>query len=62
MAGRDLDNGKSVQVTVTDRGPHVHGRNIDLSRAAAQQLGIAKSGIAPVKIAAVVSPGAQPSL
>ncbi len=33
-------NGKSVSVRITDRGPFVRGRVIDLSRAAARQLGI----------------------
>ncbi|XVJ52357.1 MAG: septal ring lytic transglycosylase RlpA family protein [Vampirovibrio sp.] len=43
-------NGKSVIVTVNDRGPFVKGRVIDLSKAAARQLGIDKSGTAQVKI------------
>ena len=34
----DQENGKSVKVCVTDRGPFVRGRIIDLSFAAAQQL------------------------
>ncbi|MBC8049878.1 MAG: septal ring lytic transglycosylase RlpA family protein [Chitinophagales bacterium] len=33
-------NGRSVSVRITDRGPFVRGRIIDLSRAAARQLGI----------------------
>lgn len=43
-------NGKSVFVTVNDRGPFIKGRVIDLSKAAAQQLGIDKSGTASVKM------------
>jgi len=39
-------NGRTCQVTINDRGPYVKGRDIDLSHAAAQRLGI--SGIAPV--------------
>ena len=42
-------SGKSVIVTITDRGPFVRGRIIDLAPAAARLLGI--SGIAPVIIA-----------
>ena len=41
-------NGKQVIVKVTDRGPYVRGRIIDLSVRAAQELGIIAQGIAPV--------------
>ena len=41
-------NGKSVIVRVTDRGPYVKGRIIDLSVRAARELGIISQGIAPV--------------
>ena len=43
-------NGRSVIVTVNDRGPHRKGRIIDLSAAAAQQLGMKRAGLAPVEI------------
>lgn len=43
-------NGKSVVVTINDRGPFVKGRVIDLSKAAAQQIGMVSSGLAPVTI------------
>jgi hypothetical protein len=43
-------NGKSVVVRINDRGPYVRGRSIDLSRSAAQKLGIAHKGVARVKI------------
>ena len=46
----NLESGKSVNVTITDRGPYEHGRKIDLSRAAAQKIGMAKKGVAKVKI------------
>lgn len=46
----NLDNGKSVVVTINDRGPYSHNRLIDVSRAAAQQLGLIESGTAKVKI------------
>lgn len=42
--------GKEVVVTVNDRGPHRPGRIIDLSYAAAKQLGIINKGIATVEI------------
>ena len=41
-------NGRSATVTITDRGPYVRGRIIDLNRGAARALGI--SGIAPVTV------------
>jgi rare lipoprotein A len=46
----NLENGRSVEVTVTDRGPYVRGRIIDLSEKAAQLLGMEKSGLAAVSI------------
>ena len=46
----NLKNNKSVDVRVNDRGPFVKGREIDLSKAAAQKLGMIKTGTANVKI------------
>lgn len=43
-------NGKEVVVEVADRGPYAHGRVIDLSYAAARELGIIASGVEYVKI------------
>ena len=44
-------NGKrSVVVVITDRGPYVAGRSIDLSRAAARKLSMSYLGTVPVKI------------
>ena len=45
-----LSNGRSIVVRINDRGPFVKGRIIDLSRKAAQDLGIIKSGVAKVKV------------
>jgi rare lipoprotein A len=45
-----LDNYKSVAVRITDRGPFVRGRIIDLSKSAAESLGLLKSGVAAVRI------------
>jgi len=42
--------GRSVEVTINDRGPFVRGRVIDLSRAAASALGMRNAGLAPVSI------------
>lgn len=43
-------NGRKVIVTVNDRGPYKKGRIIDLSPAAAAQLGMQRAGLAPVQI------------
>jgi rare lipoprotein A len=47
---KDLDSGKSVEVRINDRGPYVKGRIIDLSRAAAEALGVNVKGTAHVKL------------
>jgi rare lipoprotein A len=41
-------NGKTVTVMITDRGPYVDGRCIDLTKAAARAIGM--SGLAPVTV------------
>lgn len=46
----NLKNNKTVIVKITDRGPFAHGRIIDLSKAAAEEIGLTRSGVAPVKI------------
>lgn len=43
-------SGRSVVVTINDRGPYVRGRIIDLSRHAAEQLGMATDGLATVRL------------
>jgi len=48
----NLDNGQMVTVTITDRGPYVRGRIIDVSLAAAQALGIEGRGVARVRLEA----------
>lgn len=46
----NLQNKKQVTVRINDRGPFVRGRIIDLSRAAAAQLGMIDRGVARVRI------------
>ena len=46
----NLDNGRKLVVRVNDRGPFVGGRVIDLSRAAARELGYDRAGIAHVRV------------
>jgi rare lipoprotein A len=43
-------NGRKVTVTVNDRGPYRKGRIIDLSPAAASELGMRRAGLAPVEL------------
>jgi rare lipoprotein A len=44
------NNGKSVKVLITDRGPFVTGRIIDLSKSAAKKLDMMSSGVVPVQM------------
>ena len=44
------NNGKSEVVTITDRGPDIKGRIIDVTIGIAERLGFAKHGIAPVRV------------
>ena len=46
----ELAGGKSVVVRVNDRGPFVRGRVVDLSLAAARELGIVHRGVAQVRV------------
>jgi rare lipoprotein A len=46
----NLENGRSVDVTVNDRGPYKKNRVIDLSKRAAEELGIKDQGVAKVKV------------
>lgn len=49
-------NGKTVEVEITDRGPFVSGRIIDLSVAAAKKIGMIKCGVTQVHIDIVSQP------
>ena len=44
---------ETVKVTVTDRGPYIHGRDLDLSYAAARDLGILTCGVAKLSVTQV---------
>ena len=50
---RNRDNGRRVEVRITDRGPFVKGRIIDLSYQAAKQLEMLGPGVVPVEIRVV---------
>lgn len=44
------NNGRQTEVRITDRGPFIEGRIIDLSRAAARAIDLIRPGTAPVRI------------
>ena len=46
----NVRNGKSVNVTVNDRGPHVKGRIVDVSGKAARKLDLVEAGVVPVQL------------
>jgi len=58
----NLDNGKQVDVRITDRGPFVAGRIIDLSRAAAREIDMLGPGIARVRLRVIEEPQARAPL
>jgi len=45
-----MDNGKSVRVKINDRGPFISGRVVEISRAAAEKIGLVKAGVAEVRL------------
>ncbi|WP_420348220.1 septal ring lytic transglycosylase RlpA family protein [Pelagibius sp.] len=46
----NLENGRSIQVRINDRGPFAHGRIIDLSKKGAELLGFVRQGTARVRV------------
>src|SRR5271166_1982280 len=53
----NLTNNKRVEVRITDRGPFVNGRIIDLSLAAAREVDLVTAGIVRVRIKVIKKPG-----
>ena len=53
VAVTNLDNGRTVIVTINDRGPFVKGRVIDVSRKAASKLGFLSNGLTRVGVRVV---------
>ena len=51
----NLHNGRTVLVTINDRGPYVKPRELDLSLGAARKLGMLRRGVARVRIERVES-------
>ena len=48
---------KSIIVRINDRGPYIPGRQIDLSKAAAEELGVISSGVKKLKIEEIIIEG-----
>ena len=46
----DASGATCIWVRVTDRGPYIAGRDLDLSRAAARRLGLKAAGVATVQV------------
>ncbi len=55
----NLDNGRTIQLRVNDRGPYARGRIIDVSRRAAQLLGFESIGTAKVRVRILVPESMQ---
>ncbi len=53
LSVRNKDTGKAVIVRINDRGPYIDGRSLDLSRGAAEALGMVEAGLAQVEIKAL---------
>ena len=52
----NLGNGMTVVLRITDRGPYVEGRILDLSRRAARFLGLKRKGLGKVRIEVIEYP------
>jgi rare lipoprotein A len=50
------ENGRSVKVRINDCGPYVRGRSMDLSKRAAEKIGITHHGVAHLKVTPVEVP------
>ncbi|MGI9513540.1 MAG: septal ring lytic transglycosylase RlpA family protein [Anderseniella sp.] len=50
---KNLRNGKSVVVRINDRGPFIKSRIIDVSKGAAQKIGLIRAGVTKVSIKVV---------
>lgn len=57
----NLANGKKVEVRIIDRGPFAERRILDLSRAAAREIGLLQSGVAKVELKVIEPPKNPPS-
>lgn len=56
----NLETGQATLVRITDRGPFVPGRVIDMSEVAAKAIGLYRPGVQQVRVEAFAHPGADP--
>ena len=56
----NLTNGKQVDVRITDRGPFIKGRIIDISLRAAREIDMVREGIVQVRIKVIGAPAVPP--
>jgi len=47
-------NGKSTIVRINDRGPYIHGRDLDISKAAAEEIGLIQKGVKNLLVEQIV--------
>lgn len=52
----NVTNGKAEVVTITDRGPYIRGRIIDVTVGVAERLGFVARGVASVKVEVLTKP------
>ena len=52
----NLENDKEVEVVINDRGPHKKGRIVDVSRRAADELDMIRSGVVRVRLDVLAAP------
>lgn len=57
----NTQNGKSIVVRVNDRGPYAYGRIMDISKAAAKEIGLTSMGVAKAEIEVLNPDGTVPS-
>lgn len=55
---RNLENSRDVDLRIIDRGPFINGRIIDVSHAAARQIGLIGPGVAKVRVEVITTPAA----
>ena len=58
----NLVSGQSAVVRITDRGPFVQGRIIDLSLRAAREIGVYRAGVVKVRVEAFTAPPLKPAV
>ena len=58
----NLKNGRHTIAKITDRGPYIRGRIVDLSKTGAKEIGILRSGLADVKLEVLMPAESRPAI